>query len=225
MLAASVYIEIDTIRSTGSGAARLVEGQRSTLQLIDEIQREEDSLSAVFYELAANTNPANRGQLLGNLERIEQAIRQTMDAGLRSGDPKALGRGTGSRRAVHTRGTRRPASCWRCLPLLRSHEAHRLLAQRVGRDELRCSGASAATRARRHARASAILAHTAGDRLNDGACGAVFTVRIVSRCSGSSSGRLQNYRVFRRERWRIRRRLLADFPGSCTMSSDKRSAL
>src|SRR5688572_22989096 len=52
MLAASVYIEVDAIRSTESGAARLVEGQRSTLRLIDEIQREEESLSAVFYELA-----------------------------------------------------------------------------------------------------------------------------------------------------------------------------
>jgi hypothetical protein len=67
MLAASVYIEIDTIRSTESGAARLVEGQRSTLRLIDNIQREEDSLSAVFYELAANTNPRNRAELLKRL--------------------------------------------------------------------------------------------------------------------------------------------------------------
>jgi signal transduction histidine kinase len=88
MLAGSVYIEIDTIRSTESGAARLVEGQRSTLRLIDEIQREEDSLSAVFYALAANTNPGNRADLLTKLETLEQAIRRTMDAGLQSGDPE-----------------------------------------------------------------------------------------------------------------------------------------
>lgn len=86
MLAASVYIEIDTIRSTESGAARLVEEQRSTLRLIDEIQREEDSLSGIFYELAANTNPANRSELVGKLERMEQAIRRTMQAGLQSGN-------------------------------------------------------------------------------------------------------------------------------------------
>lgn len=88
MLAASVYIEIDAIRSTESGAARLVERQRTTLRLIDDIQREEDSLSAVFYELAANIDPANRTELLGKLARVEQAIRRTMDAGLHSGDPK-----------------------------------------------------------------------------------------------------------------------------------------
>ena len=88
MLAASVYIEIDAIHSTESGAARLMEGQRSTLRLIDEIQREEDSLSAVFYELAANTNPGNRPDLLKRLGTLEQAIRRTMDAGLVSGDPK-----------------------------------------------------------------------------------------------------------------------------------------
>ena len=86
VLAASVYIEVDAIRSTESGAARLVEGQRSTLRLIDEIQREEDSLSAVFYELAAKTNPENRVELLKKLETLEQAIRHTMEAGLQSGD-------------------------------------------------------------------------------------------------------------------------------------------
>ncbi|HYP08128.1 MAG TPA: sensor histidine kinase, partial [Bryobacteraceae bacterium] len=73
-------------RSTETGAARLVEEQRSTLRLIDEIQREEDSLSGIFYELAANTNPANRAELLNKLARVEQAIRTTLEAGLRSGD-------------------------------------------------------------------------------------------------------------------------------------------
>ncbi|MFN0169822.1 MAG: sensor histidine kinase [Bryobacteraceae bacterium] len=88
MLVASVYIEISAIHSTESGAARLVEGQRSTLRLIDAIQREEDSLSAVFYELAANPNPGNQADLLKRLETLEQAIRRTIDAGLLSGDPK-----------------------------------------------------------------------------------------------------------------------------------------
>lgn len=86
MLAASVYIEVAAIRSTESGAARLVEGQRSTLRLIDEIWREEDSLSAVFYELAASPAPGNRTDLLTRLETLEGAIRRTIDAGLQSGD-------------------------------------------------------------------------------------------------------------------------------------------
>src|SRR5688572_4542177 len=88
MLAAPSHIEIDTIRSTESETARLVEGQRSTLRLIDNIQREEDSLSAVFYELAANTNPRNRAELLKRLETLESDIRRTMEAGLLAGDPK-----------------------------------------------------------------------------------------------------------------------------------------
>ena len=88
VLAASVYVEVDAIWSTESGAAQLMEGQRSTLRLIDEIQREEDSLSAVFYELASKTDPGNRADLLRKLETLEKAIRHTIDAGLRSGDVK-----------------------------------------------------------------------------------------------------------------------------------------
>lgn len=86
-LGASVYIEISAVRTTEFGAATLVERQRSTLRLIDAIQREEDSLSAVFYELAATTDLGNRPDLLKKLETVEQAIRRTMDAGLLSGDP------------------------------------------------------------------------------------------------------------------------------------------
>ncbi len=46
LLVASAYVGIDAMRSTESGAARLVEEQRATLRLIDDIQRDEDSLRA-----------------------------------------------------------------------------------------------------------------------------------------------------------------------------------
>lgn len=88
VLAASLYIEVDAIWSTQSGAARLVERQRTTLRLIDDIQREEDSLSAVFYALAADPDSANRADLLKRLEAHERAIRRTTEAGLASGGPK-----------------------------------------------------------------------------------------------------------------------------------------
>ncbi len=88
MLAASVYFEIEAIRSTESSAENLVEEQRSTLLLIDAIQREEDSLSAVFYELASSTDRGDRADLLTRLETLEQATRRTIESGLQSGDPK-----------------------------------------------------------------------------------------------------------------------------------------
>jgi hypothetical protein len=48
LLVACVYVGIDAMRSAEYSAARLVEDQRATLRLIDDIQRNEDSLSAVF---------------------------------------------------------------------------------------------------------------------------------------------------------------------------------
>src|SRR6476469_7237504 len=87
LLIASAYVGIEAMRSTESGAARLVEEQRATLRLIDDIQREEDSLRAVFYALASRRASSNNSAVLARLEALESAIRRTIEAGLASGDP------------------------------------------------------------------------------------------------------------------------------------------
>jgi signal transduction histidine kinase len=87
LLVASVHVGIDTMRSTESGAARLVEEQRATLRLIDDIQHDEDSLSAVFYTLVARPGTTSRAGLLERLEERERAIRRTTNAGRASGNP------------------------------------------------------------------------------------------------------------------------------------------
>jgi signal transduction histidine kinase len=88
LLVASVYIGIEAMHSTESGAARLVEEQRATLRLIDDVQRDEDSLSAVFYALATGRGMKNNAAVLARLGALEGAIRRTIEAGLKSGDPK-----------------------------------------------------------------------------------------------------------------------------------------
>jgi signal transduction histidine kinase len=88
LLITSAYVGIDAMRSTESGAARLVEEQRATLRLIDDIQRNEDSLSAVFYTLASAPGRTNRAALLESLEVRERAIRRTINTGRATADPQ-----------------------------------------------------------------------------------------------------------------------------------------
>jgi len=87
LLVASGYVGIEAMRDTESRAARLVEEQRATLRLIDEVQRDEDSLSAVFYVLASRRGTTNNTAVLARMEALESAIRRTIAAGLASGDP------------------------------------------------------------------------------------------------------------------------------------------
>ena len=88
LLVASVYVGIDAMRSAEAGAARLVEEQRATLRLIDDIQRDEDSLSAVFYALASAPNRTNRKALMEILDAREHTIRRTIHTGRDTGDPQ-----------------------------------------------------------------------------------------------------------------------------------------
>src|SRR5436190_346039 len=85
LLIASTYIGITAIRSTESNTARLLEEQRVMLRLIDDIQQEENSLSAVFYELATG-RAENRQDLLNRLTAMEDDIRRNIKAGLASGN-------------------------------------------------------------------------------------------------------------------------------------------
>jgi len=85
LLIGSTYIGITAIRSTETNTARLLEEQRVMLRLIDDIQQEEDSLSAVFYELATG-RAENREDLLQRLTALEEEIRRNTRMGLATGD-------------------------------------------------------------------------------------------------------------------------------------------
>ncbi|MEQ1884837.1 MAG: sensor histidine kinase [Bryobacteraceae bacterium] len=92
LLATSVYISVDAMRSTESDTARLLAGQRATLRLIDDVQQEEDSLSAVFYALAAGPGDRERAALLSRLNNLEKVADEAISAGLASGNPALWGR-------------------------------------------------------------------------------------------------------------------------------------
>jgi signal transduction histidine kinase len=89
LLGASVWVGVDAIRSTEATANRLVQEQRATLRLIEDIQQEQDSLSAIFYSLALDQGVENRAITLRKLDGLEANIRSSIDAGLISGRTEA----------------------------------------------------------------------------------------------------------------------------------------
>ena len=88
LLCASMWVGIDAMRSTESTASRLVEEQRATLRLIEDIQQEQDSLSDIFYSLAVDQSPVNRATAKRNIDTLEPAIQATLSAGLSSVRPE-----------------------------------------------------------------------------------------------------------------------------------------
>ena len=85
LLGASVWVGVDAIRSTEATANRLVQEQRATLRLIEDIQQEQDSLSAIFYSLALDQGAENRAATLRKLDGLEANIHRSIDAGRSSG--------------------------------------------------------------------------------------------------------------------------------------------
>ncbi len=124
LLVISVYIGVGTMRSIETETAQLLEGQRAMLRLVEDVQREVDNLSAVFYELAAGNGDASRAELLTRLDKLEKVIRDTTSAGLASSNPAlwgevkdAVARFITAGRMILTSGAHPP------LEFYRAHEA------------------------------------------------------------------------------------------------------
>jgi signal transduction histidine kinase len=92
LLVASVYVSIDAVTTTESDATKLIEEQRATAQLLNEVQIEENNLSEIFYALAAGRGKANRQELLARLDRLDQEIRRTTQVGLASSNAELWNR-------------------------------------------------------------------------------------------------------------------------------------
>jgi signal transduction histidine kinase len=80
LLLADGFVGIKLIQSIREGAARLVEDQFVTTSLVDEIQREQGALSAVFYNLARDPDSLNRDEILTQIDGIEQNIHRIVSA-------------------------------------------------------------------------------------------------------------------------------------------------
>lgn len=123
LLVAAGIVAVGNIRSIQRNAATLVEEQKETTDLIEEIEREQSALSAVFYSLARNPENIDREKILTELnavkENVDELVSETADTA-EEGLGKELGQAA----------------------LAFSLEAHRLLEldnvpQRLSRDLLR----------------------------------------------------------------------------------------
>lgn len=182
LLAASVWVGVRSIQETETAAGNLVAEQRATLRLIEDIQQEQDSLSAIFYSLAVDQSGSNRAIALQNLNKLGLTIRTTLEAGLSSRRPEywsdvrsAVDAFVGEGRAVIQSGERPGVA------FFRDHEA---LIAALGKLASVNFDADAAAEKRQaqgageRVRSSLVLLAAA---LTISLAGAVLTVWIVSR--------------------------------------------
>ncbi len=76
LLLADGFIGFRSIRSIKTAAAELAEDQFTQMALIDEVQREQESLSAIFYRLAGDRDSLDHSNLLSQIETTERNIRR-----------------------------------------------------------------------------------------------------------------------------------------------------
>lgn len=75
LLLADALVGFYSIQSIQTAAAELAEDQFTQMALVDEIQREQDSLSAIFHTLSGDPESVNRDQILAQIEVTERNIR------------------------------------------------------------------------------------------------------------------------------------------------------
>jgi signal transduction histidine kinase len=81
LLLVAAFLDIKLIQSIRNRVARLVEEQLVTTALVDEVQREQNAFSAVFYDLAGDGDSVNRARILSQVDSIESHIRHVVSAG------------------------------------------------------------------------------------------------------------------------------------------------
>ena len=79
LLLLAAFVSIRNVQSIKASAARLVSEQSVTTRLIDEIQREQVTLNAVYYMLGRKPERVDRAQLLEQVNDAEQTISRVSD--------------------------------------------------------------------------------------------------------------------------------------------------
>jgi signal transduction histidine kinase len=74
LLLADVLIGFYSIRSIQTTASELAEDQFMQMALVDEVQREQASLSAIFYRLAGGSDSLDRSEILQQIDTSERNV-------------------------------------------------------------------------------------------------------------------------------------------------------
>jgi len=76
LLLADGFVGVQSVRSIQRTASQLVEDQYLQMSLIDEVQREQDALSGIFYRLAGDPDSLDAIEILNQISTIEQNLNQ-----------------------------------------------------------------------------------------------------------------------------------------------------
>jgi hypothetical protein len=74
LLAAAAFVGVKNARSISESASSLVTNQLVIAQLLDEVQREQEVLNAVFYRLSRQPDSIDRDRVLADLEQTDREI-------------------------------------------------------------------------------------------------------------------------------------------------------
>jgi len=91
LLAAAAFVSITNIRAIQRNAATLVAEHQQATDLIDEIESEQEALSAVFYRLARGLKSIDRDRILSELDAADENVADIADRMEGTAD-QALGR-------------------------------------------------------------------------------------------------------------------------------------
>lgn len=78
LLLTDAFFGFQSIQSIKTSAAELADDQFTQMALVDEVQREQESLSAIFYRLAGDPDSLDRSKILKQIEMTEQNLRRTV---------------------------------------------------------------------------------------------------------------------------------------------------
>jgi signal transduction histidine kinase len=74
LLMAAGFIGLKSVQLIQEGSAEIIHNALVTTQLIDELQREQDTLNAAFYKLSRGPELSERERLLAQLDEADQAV-------------------------------------------------------------------------------------------------------------------------------------------------------
>lgn len=76
LLLADGFVGVQSVRSIQRTASQLVEDQFLQMSLIDEVQREQDALSGIFYRLSGDPDSLDTTGILSQISAIEENLRK-----------------------------------------------------------------------------------------------------------------------------------------------------
>jgi signal transduction histidine kinase len=86
LLLATAFVAYQAIEGSERNNARLMLDQTDNIRVINELQREEDALSAVFYALVGRPDARQRAELLSQLDQLSSRVHASTEAGLALGN-------------------------------------------------------------------------------------------------------------------------------------------